>query len=92
MKIQPIEKCGAVSHCMAQPQSYKSQITSYYTTPSNKRIAAFAIQKLEEAWAKDVANHEKNMAALEANRAVRERIQALMDEVGMPKTEGSIGN
>lgn len=88
MKIMPVEQCGAVRKCMASPQSYKSQMRSGYSyrEPSNKSIAAFALQKLEEAWAADKATHERNAAALEVNAAVRERVQSVMDEVGMPKT------
>lgn len=87
-KIQPVEQCGAVRKCMADPRSYKSQMPRGYTfsDPSNKRVAAFALQMLEEAWKQDQAIHEKNAAALEANQAVRNRIQALMNEVEMPKT------
>lgn len=86
MKIMPIEQCEAVRKCMASPQSYASHVNMGYspTRPSNSRIAAFALQKLEEAWAADKANHDKNAAALEANQAVRDHIQAVMAEVGMP--------
>lgn len=88
MKIMPIEMCGAVRKCMASPQSYKSQMPRGHTylEPNNKRVATFALQRLEDAWAADKLTHASNAAALEANKAVRERIQALMDEVGMPKT------
>lgn len=88
MKIMPIEMCGAVRKCMASPQSYKSQMRSgwSYREPSSKSVAAFALQALESAWEKDKTTHEKNTAALEANKAVRERVQSVMDEVGMPKT------
>lgn len=84
----PIEQCGAVRKCMASPQSYKSQMPRGYTyrEPSSKSVAAFALQALERAWEQDKATHKKNTAALEANRAVRERVQSVMDEVGMPKT------
>lgn len=37
-----------------------------------------------EARARDVATHEKNLPAIEANKAVRARVEALMAEVGMP--------
>lgn len=88
-KIMPVEQCGAVRKCMASPQSYASQMNHgfSYLTPSNSRIATFALQKLEEAWAADKATHEKNAAALEANQAVRERINELMAEVGIPTTK-----
>ncbi len=88
MKILPVEQCGAVRKCMADPRSYKSQMPRGYTfsEPSNKRIAVFALQQLEAAWEKDKATHEKNLPALEANKVIRDRIQALMDEVEMPKT------
>lgn len=88
IKIMPVEQCGAVRKCMANPRDYKSQMPRGYTfsEPSNKRVAAFALQKLEDAWKADQATHIKNLPALEANKAIRDRIQTLMDEVGMPKT------
>jgi len=84
----PIEQCGAVRKCYSSPKDYASQMTRgfSYLTPSSSRVAAFAFQKLEEAWAADKTTHEKNAAALEANHAVRDRIQAVMSEVGMPTT------
>lgn len=88
-KIRPVEQCGAVRKCMSNPRDYKSQMPRGYTfsEPSSKRVAALALQKLEEAWAADKATHEKNAAALEANQAVRERIESLMNEVGIPTTK-----
>lgn len=88
MKIMPVEQCGAVRKCMSNPRDYKSQMPRGYTfsEPSSKRVAAFATQRLEEAWTADKATHDKNAAALAVNHAVRDRIQALMSEIGMPTT------
>lgn len=87
IKIMPVQKVGAVSHCMAQPQSYSNNMPGReYRTPSKLQVAQYATQRLEEARAKDVAAHEANQPAIAANKAVRERITALMEEVGMPKT------
>lgn len=86
-RIMPVQKVGAVSQCMASPQSYSNRLpNASYRTPTKKSIAAFALTQLEQARKTDVENHEKNTAAIEANMAVRERIIALMTEVGMPKT------
>lgn len=87
-KIMPVEQCSAVRACFAQPQSYASKMPQGYTfmKPTNKRIAEFALQQLEQAWKKDQQTHEKNLPALEANAAVKDRIVSLMAEVGMPTT------
>lgn len=87
LKIMPVQKVGAVSRCMASPQSYATHVPGYqYRTPTKQRVAEYAMQKLEEARKLDVDAHEANLPAIEANKAVRERIAALMDEVGLPKT------
>lgn len=85
-EIRPVQKVGAVSQCMASPQSYASQIGSGYTTPTKKRIAAFALSKLEAARKLDIENHEKNIPAIDANKAIWERVKSFMEEIGMPKT------
>jgi len=88
IKIMPVEQCGAVRKCYSSPKDYASQMNRgfSYLTPGSSRVAAFALQKLEEAWAADKATHEKNAAALKANQAVRDHIQFVMTEVGMPTT------
>lgn len=79
--------CGAVRQCMVSPQSYASQAPgATYRTPSTKSVAAFALQKLEAARQKDIATHTANEPILAANREARARIQALMDELGVPLT------
>lgn len=86
-KIMPVQKVGAVSQCIASPQSYASRVPgASYRTPTKKSIAAFALSQLEAARKLDIENHENNATAIEANMAVRDRVIALMTEVGMPKT------
>jgi hypothetical protein len=81
--IQPVELCNAIGKCMASPSSYASSLSSYQSGKP-RAVAAHALRVLEEARARDVASHEKNLPAIEANKAVRARIEALMAEVGMP--------
>lgn len=81
--IQPVEPCGAVGRCMSSPSSYASSMSSYQSGKP-RAVAAHALRMLEEARARDVATHEKNLPAIEANKAVRARVEALMAEVGMP--------
>ncbi|VTU28822.1 hypothetical protein H6CHR_03069 [Variovorax sp. PBL-H6] len=85
-KIMPVEQCGAVSKCMGSPSSYASQLTSGYSShkPAATRVAAHALAQLEAAHAKDVAMHEANRPAIENNKVVRSRVEALMAEIGMP--------
>ena len=85
VKIMPVQKVGAVSHCMAEPQSYAHQAKGHsYSEPTKKRIAVFALARLEEARRKDVENHEANLPAIENNKLVRAKVQAVMAEIGMP--------
>jgi len=87
MKIMPVTAVGAVSNCMASPASYAHNVRGNgWSEPTKKRIAAFANEKLRAARALDIETHEKNLPAIEANKAVRERVVALMDEIGMPAT------
>lgn len=87
LKIMPIEQCGAVGKCMASPQSYESHISSYsYQKPSIDRIAAKAMAELEKARATDVATHERNLPAIANNEAVRAHVEAVMAEIGMPRS------
>lgn len=81
--IQPVELCNAIGKCMASPSSYASSLSSYQAGKP-RAVASHALRMLEEARARDVATHEKNLPAIEANKAVRARIEALMTEVGMP--------
>ncbi|UFX42160.1 hypothetical protein HAP47_0023150 [Bradyrhizobium sp. 41S5] len=82
LKIMPVERCGAVSQCMAQPQSYRSSIR--FGEPTPKRVADHALQALESARKKDVEIHERNVPAIENNKAVRARIEEFMSAIGMP--------
>ncbi|MEY9414560.1 hypothetical protein ABIF69_001002 [Bradyrhizobium japonicum] len=83
-KIMPVEQCGAVSGCMASPQSYASYIR--FGEPTPKRVAAHATEALEAARKKDVEAHERNAAAIENNKLVRADIEIFMSKVGMPKS------
>lgn len=84
-KIMPVEQCGAVSKCQSSPSGYASYLSSSsYYTPSPERVAQHALQQLEQARAKDVDLHEKNLPALEQNKAIAERVRAFMAEIGMP--------
>lgn len=84
-KIMPVEQCGAVSKCRSQASDYAGYLnTSRYYTPTPDAIARHALQQLEEARAKDIAMHEKNVAAMENNKVVAERVRAFMAEIEMP--------
>jgi len=86
LKIMPIEQCGSVGKCMASPQSYESHMSSYsYRKPTPDRVAAYALAELEKARAVDVATHERNLPALANNQAVRDHVEAVMAEIGMPR-------
>jgi hypothetical protein len=69
---------------MSSPSSYASRMS--YGADKPRAVAAHAMRELEAARARDVATHEKNLPAIEANKAVRARIEALMTEVGMPSS------
>lgn len=87
VKSNELEKVGAVTQCQANPASYSSYMGGsygYLPKPSAKRIAAHALSQLEQARQKDVEAHERNLPKIAANKAARERIEALMKEVGMP--------
>lgn len=84
-KIHPVELCNAIGKCMSSPSGYASGLSSY-RTPSAKTIAAHALQQLEVARLKDLATHQANLPAIEINKAVAAHIEALMTEVGMPKS------
>lgn len=85
VKIMPVEKVGAVSHCMANPQSYEHEATPRWGgKPTKQRIADFALSRLEAARKLDIENHQKNLPAIENNKVVRARVEALMVEIGMP--------
>ena len=81
--IQLVELCGAIGKCMASPQSYASAMSSYQQT-NPRAVAAHALRKLEEARALDIATHEKNLPAIEANKVIAARVECLMAEIGMP--------
>lgn len=83
-KIMPVELCGLVNKCMSSPSSYASYMT--YGSKSPTAVAAHALRELEAARAKDVATHERNLPAIENNKVIAARVEALMIEIGMPKS------
>ena len=84
-KIMPVEACGLVNKCMASPSSYASSMGSY-GAKSPTLVADKALRELEAARAKDVAAHERNLPALEHNKAIAARIEAVMTEAGIPRS------
>lgn len=85
MRIMPITMCTAIGSCMASPQSYASRMPGRWPAPTASAVAARALQELAKAYEADKATHEANLPAIENNKAIAERVTALMDEVGMPK-------
>jgi len=83
---EEIEICANVNKCMSSPQSYATTNGSSwsYRTPTNKEVAAKALAALEAARKMDVEAHERNESKLEANKALRDRIIAVMTEAGIP--------
>lgn len=84
-KIQAVTLCGAVGKCMASPSSYASSLSTY-STPKPDRVAKHALTQLEAARAVDVKTHEENAAAIENNKGIVAHIEALMADIGMPKS------
>lgn len=83
----PVEKCGNVGRCMAHPNSYKDQARgAWHNDRPKSEIARYALQRLEEARAKDVEIHTKNELAISNNKMIRERVEAMMATIGMPKS------
>ena len=84
LKIQKLEKVGYVGGCQSSASGYASYMGSGWSTPTPERVAAYALEKLEEARQKDIEAHERNIPLMEINKAVEQKITALMKEVGMP--------
>ncbi len=83
MKIRPVASTWAIGKCMGSPASYRDQ-ANRFGTASNKRTAAFALEQLAAARAKDEAQAAENLAARQHNGAIKMRVEALMAEIGMP--------
>lgn len=83
LKIMPVEPCGHIGKCMSHPSSYESRLQGY-GEKTKARIAAVALQELESARQRDIATHEKNLPAMENNKAIAAQITALNEAVGMP--------
>lgn len=80
--IQKIEPCGHVSKCMSSPESYRKD--GFYGRTDDLTTAQIALKKLDEALAMDVAIHEKNLPAIEANKALEQRFRDVVNEIGLP--------
>lgn len=89
-KIMPVEQCGAVGKCQSSPSGYAHMLQSRYSSspPSPDSVARYALAQLEAARQRDVETHEKNLPAIEANKAIAERVKAFMAEIGMPNSHG----
>ncbi len=86
-KIMPVELCNNIGKCMGHPSSYASRVKAgmfYQREPTKDRIAQHALQQLEAARAKDVEAHEKNLPAIENNKAIRAQVSQMMADIGMP--------
>ncbi|AOU92163.1 hypothetical protein [Achromobacter ruhlandii] len=86
LKIQELEKVGYVGSCQSSPASYASYMDSRWSTPTPERVAAHALAKLEEARQKDLAAHELNIPRIDINKAIHDRVTAMMAEIGMPSS------
>lgn len=86
---EELEPVGFVGKCMSSPQSYASDL-SRWRTPTTKEIATKALRMLEDARAKDIEAHERNIPKIEANQAQRDRIIALMKEIGIPDSYSEV--
>lgn len=84
LKIHPVEPCNNIGKCMASPQSYASNMPRYSGSEDPARVASFALQQLEAARQRDVEAHERNLSAIEANKAVHAHVKAVMEAIGMP--------
>lgn len=84
LKIMPVEACGLVGKCMSSPQSYENE-ASRFSKAGPERVAALALQRLEEARALDIEAHERNLPAIENNKLVRAAVEEMMTAIGMPK-------
>lgn len=87
LKIATIEPCGNVDRkCHWNPADFKGQMGEQwrFRTIHQKDIAEFALLKLEEYRALDVAAHEKNLEGLKTNALIKEKVTAVMNETGMP--------
>lgn len=80
---EELEFCSHVGKCMSSPQSYASRFDSW-RAPTAKQIAMKALQELETARSNDVEAHERNLPKIEVNKAIREKIIAVMKESGIP--------
>lgn len=86
LKIMPVEQCGYVGQCMTNPASYEREAGGSwgYYKPSKKRVAEVALRKLEEARAKDIETHERNVPALANNKRIYDQAVAFMKGIGIP--------
>lgn len=86
MKIATIEKCKAVTGRYWDPKRWEEERSFSSYRRSKTTAATLAMGELEAARAKDVAVHETNLPGIETNKAIRQQVETLMAEIGMPKT------
>ncbi|MDC7784831.1 hypothetical protein PQJ75_01000 [Rhodoplanes sp. TEM] len=80
---QPITPCGAVSRLCLNPEGNVSAGSRAYQTKAS--IAAEATRLLEQARARDVETHEKNIPAIDHNTQMRKLLNIVMKRAGVPE-------
>ena len=90
--IMKIEKCGFTGNqCYGDPASHyeygaNSGGLRYHYKLSAVKAIEYGIAQLQEAFKKDTEIHQKNIPAIENNKAIAKRIADLMEEVKIPKS------
>lgn len=87
LKIMPVTRCDNIGKCQSSPSGYASYMESSrysHMKPTAAAVAAYAMQQLEAARAKDVAAHEANLPAIENNKALADAVMKFMADIGMP--------
>ena len=82
LKIMKVEACGAV--LALAPDTKHSSYQSTYGKRTDRQLAEVAKQKLEAAYAEDIATHEANKEALEINNEIYHALRKLMENLGFP--------
>lgn len=81
-KIMPVENANFMGQRYTQISSYAERI--YFLSASYQNTAARAREHAEELKLKCDEAHSRNLAALENNRKLFEKVQVFMDAIGMP--------
>lgn len=86
LKVMPVEQCKKMGSMYGRVQDFESRMTHYnsWRKPTMLQVADFALNALDTARKEDLATHEKNVPAIEANKRIREQITALNTAVSMP--------